>query len=640
MKIQFVILCSLILAPLIHADVRPNSLFADNAVLQRAREIPVWGTAHEVEAVTVEFAGQKISTVAKNGRWVIRLRPMKADDTPQTMTITGDNTVTLTNILVGDVWVASGQSNMERQLGPRDQQPLIENWETQAASANYPQIREYYVPEHFAFAPAMDANGKWTVCSPETVKDFSAVGYFFARDIFQTQKIPIGILFTAVGGTPAESWTSAKSLGTMAEYKSDVKLIQQTGSGSISKQAFYKEELSRWYAKHDLGSKKIAGWQEPELAMSNWNKTYLPNVFFKDFPGIIWFRKQVELSQAWAGNAATLQLGKIDDADTAWVNGVRVGATEGWNADRHYPIPSGLLRPGPNTIAIRVFNKDGPGGFQGDPALSSLNISSEKPIATIPMAGEWYYRVGNTFEKMPELPRQPDDDYIGVTVLFNAMIAPLQSFPIKGVIWYQGESNNDRANQYQELFPLLISDWRQGWNCGRFPFLFVQIAPHRDMRPELREAQFLTLKKSPNTAMAVITDAGDADDIHPARKQVPGERLAQAARALAYGEKLEYSGPLFDSMKIEGNKAVILFTHIGDGLVAKNGELKGFTVASADKNFVPAKAKIQDKTVIVWSDQVLKPAAVRYGWANVPDINLFNNNGLPASPFRTDNDEP
>lgn len=637
MKIQFAVLLALTSASLVHAEVRPNSLFADNAVFQRSQEIPVWGTAREGETVTVEFAVQKISTVAKDGQWKVRLKPMKADATPQTMTITGDNTITLTNILIGDVWVASGQSNMERQLGPRVRQPRIENWEVEVAAANYPQIREYYVPEHFTFAPAMDANGQWTTCSPETVKDFSAVGYFFARDVYKAEKIPLGILFTAVGGTPAESWTSAESLNTMADFKSEVELIQQVGSGSISTQAFYSEEIARWYAEHDLGSARGANWQAPELSLMNWGKADLPSVFFKNFPGVIWFRKQIELSESWAGKAAVLHLGKVDDADTTWVNGVQVGATDDWDMERHYPIPAGVLKPGRNTIVIRALNKDGPGGFSSRPEQLRLEIPRQEPIAAIPLAGEWRCREGCSLENMPAFPRRPDDDYIGVTVLYNAMIAPLQSFPIKGVIWYQGENNNDRARQYRELFPLLISDWRQGWNCGEFPFLFVQIAPYRDMRPELREAQFLTLKKSPNTAMAVITDAGDADDIHPARKQVPGERLALAARALAYGEKLEYSGPLFDSMKVEGGRAVISFTHIGDGLVAKGGGLRGFTIACADKNFVPAKAEIQGKTVVVWSDQVPKPLAVRYGWANVPDINLFNKEGLPASPFRTDN---
>jgi sialate O-acetylesterase len=336
----------------------------------------------------------------------------------------------------------------------------VEGWEKAVATANFPLIHQYYVPEHVADSPATDANGAWTVCSPETAQHYSAVGFFFARDIFQAEKIPVGILFPAWGGTLVESWTSQKTLDTIP--------------------AAHAKEL-------------------------------IPD------------RK--------------------------------------------------------------------PGGLPTAPA-----------------------------------------------VIYNAMIAPLQQFPIKGVIWYQGEANNLFARQYRELFPLLISDWRQGWGENKMPFLFVQIAPYRDMTPELREAQLLTLKKSPHTAMAVTIDVGDANNIHPARKAPVGQRLALAARALAYGEKIEYSGPLFSSMKIKDGKAILSFTHADGGLIAKDGELKGFTIAAADKHFVPAKTKIEGSTIVVWSDEVAKPVAVRYGWNFVPDGNLFNQAGLPASPFRTDVD--
>jgi sialate O-acetylesterase len=348
---------------------------------------------------------------------------------------------------------------MERQLGPRDPQPRIENWEAEVAAANYPEIREFYVPQRTSLTPVLDANGRWRICSPQTVKDFSAVGYFFARDIHKAEKVPIGILFTAWGGTVAEAWTSAESLKTTADFKNTVDSLRQA-----------------------------------------------------------------------------------------------------------------TTKPNPNIV----------------------------------------------------------------TVLYNGMIAPLLSFPIKGVIWYQGESNNDRPKQYRELLPLLISDWRQAWRCGDFPFLFVQIAPHRDIKPELREAQLLTLKRAPNTAMAVITDAGDVKDIHPPRKQVPGQRLALAARALAYGERLEYSGPMLESVKMKKNTAVLSFSHRGRGLTSNNGPLTGFTIAGAEGRFVPAQAEIKGKTVVVWSDQVPSPLNVRYGWANVPDGNLCNKEGIPASPFRTD----
>jgi sialate O-acetylesterase len=437
-------------------NLQVNSLFHDNAILQRETRVPVWGTAGEGEKIVVEFAGQKLKTIAKNGVWKIWLKPMAASATPQTMTIhQGETTLIFTNMLVGDVWVASGQSNMQAML-----RKGVEDWEKAVAAANYPQIHQYYVPEHVANSPATDANGAWSVCSPETAQHYSAVGFFFARDIFDAEKIPVGILFPAWGGTLVESWTSQKTLAT---------------------------------------------------------------------------------------------------------------------------IP---------------------------PAHVKELIPDRKPGG---------------------LPTEP-------SVIYNAMIAPLQSFPIKGVIWYQGEANNLFARQYRELFPLLISDWRQGWDENKMPFLFVQIAPYRDMKPELREAQFLTLKKTSDTAMAVTIDIGDANNIHPARKAPVGHRLALAARALAYGEKIEYSGPLFSSLEIKDDRATLSLTHVGGGLVAKDGELKGFTIAGADKHFVTAKTRIEGSTIVVWGEGITEPVAVRYGWDFVPDGNLFNQAGLPASPFRTDVD--
>ena len=457
--------CSLLLAFTAHGAVKPNSLFADNCVLQRGLPVPVWGAAATGEKITVTFAGQTVTTIATNGVWKVWLQPMAADAVPQTLTIQGDTSCTFTNVLVGDVWVASGQSNMERQLGPRLYQPEIIGWREAAATANFPNFHEFYVPEHLSATPTTDAGGTWTVCSPQTAPDFSAVGFFFARALQAAEKVPVGILFSAWGGTPAESWTSAAALKTLNDFRPQIQ------------------------------------WMENQPATPNYN--------------------------------------------------------------------------------------------QNCPA-----------------------------------------------VLYNGMIAPLQAFPIKGVIWYQGESNCERGRQYRDLFPCLIADWRQGWGLGDFPFLFVQIAPSKFWTPQIREAQLLTLGKSKNTAMIGTADIGDANDMHPAQKGPVGERLALAARALAYGEHLEYSGPLFAKMKIKRGRAVISFTHTSGGLLAKDGELKGFTIAGADTNFVPAKAEIKGKTVVVWSDDVKAPTAVRYGWAKAPDVNLFNQAGLPASPFRTDIDQP
>jgi sialate O-acetylesterase len=616
----------------VYAEVKLNSVFSDNAVLQRGVAIPVYGTASDGQKITVEFAGQKVSTVAQAGKWRVTLQPMTANAAPQAMTVRGENVVEIRNVLVGDVWVASGQSNMERQLGLREGQKPIENWQAEAAKADYPQIRQYYVPEHISLTRQADANGKWTVCTPQTAPDFCAVGFFFSRDVHQAEKVPVGILFTAWGGTPAEAWTSEEALNSMPVFRGMIETLhKQAGQASV-----FEEQVAKWYSDNDPGSAKANDWSAVSLSEDNWQPVEMPALFPGDFDGVIWYRKQLDLPESFSGKAAVMRLCAIDDQDTTWVNGVQVGAMDIWNAPREYQIPAGVLKSGRNVIAIRVLDTGGPGGFMGKAEQMSLELAGDKSATPVSLAGKWRSRTGVSLTKTPRFPMRGDRDPNAPTVLYNAMLAPLQSFPIKGAIWYQGESNAGRAGQYLELFPLMIADWRRAWNVGDFPFLFVQIAPYTGMGPEIREAQFLTLPKSPNTAMAVTTDVGDAHDIHPARKGPVGARLALAARALAYGEKIEYSGPLFASMKVEGNKAIVSFTHVGGGLVAKDGELRGFTIAGADMKFIPAKAEIKGNSVVVWSEQVASPTAVRYGWADVPDVNLFNKEGLPASPFRTD----
>jgi len=477
------------------AAVKPHSLFTDNAVLQQGVPVPVWGTANDGEKVTVEFAGQKVSTTASNGQWKVTLRPLKASADPQTMTIRGENTVEIKNILVGEVWVASGQSNMQWALHQSAEAPQA------MAAANDPQLRLFSVPRVVADTPQHDVNASWQVGSPQTVSNFSAVAYFFGRDLRKALGVPVGLIHTSWGGTPAEAWTARETLEADPMLK---KLIED------------------W-------DKKIAAYDPVKAAERN---------------------KAV--------------LAKHKEA-------VAKARAEG--------------KPAPRAPRL-----------EGDPAKD---------------------------------PHRP-------TVLYNAMIHPLNPYAIKGAIWYQGESNSGRAREYQTLFPAMINCWRQRWNVGEFPFLFVQIAPHNNMSPEIREAQLLTSQRVPNTAMAVITDYGNATDIHPKQKEPVGARLALAARAIAYGEPIEYSGPVYQSMKVNGNKAILRFSHVDGGLEAKGGDLKGFTIAGADKNFVPATATIEGDTVIVTSDKVEKPVAVRYGWANVPDVNLYNKAGLPASPFRTD----
>ena len=634
MKIHPFLLLSFYASFAAHAEVKPNSLFGDNAVLQRDMPLPVWGEAGNGEKVTVELAGQRAETIAQNGRWRVVLAPSPMGG-PYAMTIRGTNTVTLNNVMLGDVWVASGQSNMERQLGPRPPQPEIDNWQQEVAAADYPLIREYYVPEVASVAPVADVHSRWTVCSPKTVRDYTAVGYFFARDLQKATRVPIGLLFSAWGGTPAEAWTSTASLKKLPDFAA----IAQKMEDMAHVPSAPAKAQPDYFAAHDPGSAKGQNWAAPTLDVTNW-KEAAGAAYYGPFEGIIWTRREIELPPQWAGSQAILHLGKIDENDTTFVNGVQIGATEGWEVSRNYRIPAGVLSAGRTVIAVRIVNTSGAGGMSEDAGTKfSLEISGTAGATAgpgpIPLAGNWRYQTSTAMAQLGDMPSFRSVNANTPSVLFSGMIAPLLPFPIKGVVWYQGEANNGRAAQYQTLFPAMIADWRERWGIGNFPFLFVQIAPFEGMKPEIREAQFLTLEKSPNTAMVVTADIGEARNIHPPHKAPVGARLALAARALAYHEHLEYSGPLYQSMQVEGGHITISFQHVGGGLVARGGPLKGFTIAADDGIFVPAEAAIQGATVVVSSAGVTNPSAVRYGWANVPDVNLFNQEGLPASPFRT-----
>jgi sialate O-acetylesterase len=637
-----------------HAAVVPNPLFADHAVLQQATAVPVWGTADPGEAVTVELAGQTASTTAApDGKWGVQLAPLKAGG-PFTLTIAGKNKVVLDDILIGEVWIAGGQSNMERQLGLRAGQQPIDNWEKEAAAAQHPQIRQFLVAQEKSLTPLAAVKGQWTVCTPEAVKDFTAVGYFFARDLQKARHVPIGIIHSSWGGTPAEAWTSAAGLATLPDFADAPAELKLLVADPEAARRRYEAKLESWFAARDGGSVPGRRWSDPALDADGWKTMSLPTLWEEagepDLNGVVWFRRAFDLPAAAAGAAGELDLGMVDDIDTTFVNGVKVGATIGYDLPRKYVVPAGLLKPGRNVIAVRVLDTGGGGGIWGQQRLQLVL----KPKATaaglqtaslggaggpppVALSGPWRYRIGMRLEDAPLPPVGVIGDVNTPTILYNAMIGPLVPYAIRGVIFYQGEANVHRERQYRSLFPALIADWRRAWGT-EFPFLFVQIAPFADMTPELRDAQLATFEHTPKTAMAVTIDIGDAKDIHPPHKQAVGARLALAARALAYGEKLEYSGPVFEAMKVRGTKATLTFTHVGGGLLAKGGALKGFTIAGADGAFHAARAEIRGKTVVVSSDAVTRPVAVRYGWANVPDGNLFNKVGLPASPFRTGGD--
>ena len=624
----------------IDAAVTLNPLFQDHAVLQQGVPVPVWGLADPGEKVTVDFAGQSVATVAAgDGKWLVRLAPLSTGE-PRSLTVTGKNKIIITDLLVGEVWIASGQSNMERQLGLRAGQKPITGWETEVAAANYPAIRHFGVAQAKALAPQQTVQGAWSVCTPETVKDFTAVGYFFARDLHVARRVPIGLIHSSWGGTPAEAWTSEATLQQLPDFAEPLAALKKLAADPDLARREAQAKQEAWYQKVDPGSKPGVVWSEVHLGMTDWRIMALPTHWesagYPDFDGIFWLRRTFDLPNEWDGGDVELHLGAVDDVDTTWVNGVSVGATMGWDVLRVYRVPGALLKRGANVIAVRVLDTGAGGGLYGGNDTMRLIFSASGKAESLSLAGTWRCKPGVALSVSGWPPADFSQSPSSPTVLYNAMIAPLLPYAMRGVIWYQGEANVGRERQYQKLFPAMIADWRQAWGLGEFPFLFVQIAPYNTMSPEIREAQLLSWQRTTNTAMAVTIDCGDAKDIHPANKKPVGARLALAARALAYGEQLEYSGPVFDSFKIEGDKVIVRFSHLGGGLVAQDGALKGFTLAGADKVFRPAQAEIRGDTVVVSVADVAQPIAARYGWANVPEGNLFNRAGLPASPFRTD----
>ena len=632
----------LIASLILKAEVRLPHIIGGNMVLQRNQELRIWGWADRGEKVTVHFNEVVESTRAGlDGKWLITLPAMEAGG-PYTMKVRGRNIIELENILIGDVWVCSGQSNMEYRVEAFP-------WAAEeAARADYTEIRLFTVPKSTQLLPADEiTGGEWQECNPETVLPFSAVGYFFGRHIHKEIGVPIGLLNTNWGGTNIETWTSGESIGQVPEFTEGVAgLADFSQEEEIERRKAEMKETIDKYAADEPGLQDgRAVWAEPELDLDGWGRMEIPQLWegadLSGLDGIVWFRREIDLPAAVARRGISLELGPIDDSDWTWVNGHKVGETrQKYNMDRVYEVPAEYLNAGKNVIAVRVEDTGGGGGFHG--STEQLKIISDDFL--IPLAGEWRFRVS---------PVELDLNIGAVlgpnsnpTLLFNGMIHPLLNFRIKGAIWYQGESNASRAYQYRELFPLMIKDWRKHWEYPDMPFVFVQLAnfmkapekPGESSWAELREAQSMALSL-PQTGMAVAIDIGDADDIHPINKQDVGKRLALAALKIAYGKDLVYSGPLYRDMIIAGDNAILSFEHVGGGLKARNryGYLNGFSIAGEDRVFHWARAYIKGDKVFVYSEKIKQPVAVRYGWADNPeDVNLYNMEGLPASPFRTD----
>jgi sialate O-acetylesterase len=634
-------------------DLRLAGVFGEHMVLQQQASAPLWGWAEPGAAVRVTpgWSAASTSTIAgTDGAWRVTLTTPAAGG-PHRLVIESGERIELDDVLIGEVWLCSGQSNMEQSVA--DVRPGyigVRDSEAELAAAGHPRIRLFNVTNAISATPRADCEGTWAACSAESLASFSAVGYFFGRELHTELDVPIGLIGANWGGTVAESWTSratVEALGDFASALADVdRLAEADGEGSpalVGRRAAWWAELER----KDAGGGD-AGWHTAGFRPEGWRTMELPGAWegagLEGFDGLVWFRRAVELPDTWAGEPLMLELGPIDDMDTTWFNGECVGGVQTggqWRTPRRYEIPAGLARAGRNELCVRVYDWGGGGGIWGAPDQLQLGAPRVETSPPISLAGEWFFRVGVAQSELTPWPSAPSLHANLPTALFNGMIAPLVPVALRGAIWYQGESNLPRAWQYRTLFPAMIGDWRAHWGRGDFPFYFVQIAPFayggdRGAAAELREAQFLTLSTA-NTGMAVTLDVGNPDDIHPRNKQDVGRRLALWALARTYGqESLVCSGPLYRSMALRGARVHLSFEHVGGGLRARAGELTHFAMAGTDRVFHPARAVIEGDEVVVTSARVARPVAVRYAWGAADEPNLFNTEGLPASSFRTD----
>jgi sialate O-acetylesterase len=624
------------------SQVRLPRLIRDSMILQRDANVNVWGWAAANEKISLRFKNKTYKTSAdKSGKWLIKLPPTAAGG-PYTMDITAGNKITLREILFGDVWFCSGQSNMVHQLNIHDV-----SYAKDIAEANYPQIRQFWIPTLTSLKGAQEdyPTGYWKPAVGEDVRPFSAVAYFFCKKIFDKYPVPMGIINSSVGGPPIEAWTSEEGL---KEFPAIISTIQR------NKDTAYLNSLRRRPSPagnrppqpSDKGLTENVKWFDAAYVPKNWRPINVPGYWedqgLKDFNGVMWYRKEIDVPASMTGKAARIFLGRIVDTDELYINGKRVGNTTYQYPQRRYHLPSDILKAGKNILVIRITNNFGKGGFVPDKPYCVFAGTD-----TIDLKGTWQYKVGAVYRPFTggggggggiNEQSQP-------TALYNAMVAPSIHYTIKGICWYQGEGNTGQPKEYDTLQAAMVKDWRNKWGQGMLPFYYVQLPnfmdynylPSESKWAELRESQLKALRV-PNTAMAVTIDLGEWNDLHPDNKKDIGIRLALAALKMSYNENIEYSGPLFDKATIEGNTITISFTHTGSGLTTNDGEPPTeFAIAGEDKKFVWANAKIEGDKIIVWSDEIPNPKYVRYAWADNPAFpNLYNKDGLPASPFRTD----
>ncbi len=614
-----------------------SPMFGDNMVLQRGKPNTIWGWSTPGDTIRVEIAGHTVKAVTgTDGRWQVKIDPPQPGG-PYTVKIDGVQHVELHEVLVGDVWLCGGQSNMQLGLG------ATRNGKDEIAAANHPEIRFFMVQSHTAYSPTAVPQGKWKICSPTTVAEdggFSGVAYFFARKVQSEIHVPIGLIEDCLGGTSAEAWTSAETLRGLKDFEAPLAELDRLKSRGGPE---YGNYVMHWYDDYDIGLKE--NWSAPTNDDSSWKTVQVPGGFQElgvpEAPSVCWFRKEITLPDPLPSGKAVIFLGVIERMDTTYINGQWVGASAWSENPRVYFVKDGILKPGKNVVAIRVFKTKPNGGFMSKPETLQLKVGD----TSIPLAGEWKGALSVDAKPPHPLPLGYENWPVMPAVLYQGMLEPVAPLAITGAIWYQGEQNADHARQYQKLLPALIGDWRTLFGQGDFPFYIVSLPAfmHHQDHPtesawaELREAQAMTARSVKNSALAVTIDTGDPDNIHPRDKQIVGERLALCALARTYGEKVVYQGPTLKSVEPSQKALKIHFDHTDGGLVAKDGAPKEFSVAGKDHKWYWADAKIDGDAIIVSSPDVPEPVDVRYAWQSFPVANLYNGAGLPAVPFRTDN---
>lgn len=637
-KNVFIILLFFICSFSAAGEIRLPEMIGNGMILQRNMPVKIWGWANIGEKVVLNFKNQSFECFASNsGKWQILLPPQEAGG-PFQMDFIASNRIKLKNILFGDVWLCAGQSNMEYPFSR-----LTDRYAKEIRECKNSKIRQFKIPQKYNFNKPEDdyESGDWQEVNPQNILNFSAVAYFSAKELFDKYGIPIGIINASLGGSAAESWMSAEALTCFPEYLAEAsKYKDPLFINNIQNKE--QRDIAEWYEnlnKMDKGLSASPSWKDPKLDDSMWPLMSVPGYWADQelgpVNGVVWFRRNFQVSKPMDGRPARLFMGRIVDADSVFINGVLVGSTSYQYPQRTYNVPADVLVSGKNSIVVRLINNSGKGGFVKEKPYQLFTKED-----TVKLNGLWKYQLGCSMKPTPSqtfVRWKP-------TGLYNGMMAPSNNYGIKGVIWYQGESNAGRPKEYQQLLSTLIQNWRQERDQGNFPFIIVQLPnfmeskeyPAESKWAELRFAQFKTAQTTVNSAFTVNIDLGDWNDIHPQNKLEVAKRIALAAESLAYDEKERVCfGPLFKSVSVKNGKFVISFDQCGTGLITNdNKALSAFAIAGPDGKYLWANAEIRGNKVIVWNDSVSNPLSVRYAWADNPvGANLYNKEGLPASPF-------